>query len=642
MDARRSSSSPARQASARRASCARSPTAPARRAARVLEGGCVQVGTEGLPFGPLIEALRGLAYELPPAELDELLGSGPGGARPPDAAAAARSGRVPAAAAAGQFGAGPAVRARPAPASSGSRRGRRCSSSSEDVHWADRSTLELLGFLGRNLRQAPIVLVASYRSDELDRRHPLAAIPRRAGAHRPRRTARAQALRRPELAAQLPAILGAATRPGPRRAHPARSKGNAFYAEELLAAGTHRPPSGDPARGPAGPRRDAERADTGVVRLASAGGTRIRRRCWQASRGPTIATSMPRSARRWPGTCSSQDGAAEERNTPSATPSSRRRSTASCFPANGPGSTPRSRGHWQRAQPHARRVPGGRARLSLAGGARSAARIRAWISAGIAAEALYAFAEARGGLRTGARTLGPDPGRSRPRPARPGRTPDARRIPRRRPGPGPLGGLYPGSHRACRRRRPTRRERLLHERLGQYSSTRHGRPDRPRRYRRPSGSCPRNHRPPPARWVLSGLGRFYADTDRPVEAVAVCEEGYRSREPRARGTSRPGRWCHSGVAAALGEVETGLDTLGSARDAGGRPRRCPRGRRAHGPRSPVRCAYVPLGGGGGRRRRGGAYARAMALRARWAPLALMCGCPGALPAGALGRGRGGH
>ena len=44
--------------------------------ARVLEGGCVPVGTEGLPFEPLIEALRGLSRELPEAALDELMGPG--------------------------------------------------------------------------------------------------------------------------------------------------------------------------------------------------------------------------------------------------------------------------------------------------------------------------------------------------------------------------------------------------------------------------------------------------------------------------------------------------------------------------------------------------------------------------------------
>ena len=43
---------------------------------RVLLGGCVQIGDEGLPYGALIEALRGLARDVPPAELNVLLGSG--------------------------------------------------------------------------------------------------------------------------------------------------------------------------------------------------------------------------------------------------------------------------------------------------------------------------------------------------------------------------------------------------------------------------------------------------------------------------------------------------------------------------------------------------------------------------------------
>jgi hypothetical protein len=42
----------------------------------------------------------------------------------------------------------------------------------EDLHWADRSTLDLLAFLVRNL-QAGLLLVLTYRSDELHRRHPL-------------------------------------------------------------------------------------------------------------------------------------------------------------------------------------------------------------------------------------------------------------------------------------------------------------------------------------------------------------------------------------------------------------------------------------------------------------------------------------
>src|SRR5215210_4293235 len=43
----------------------------------------------------------------------------------------------------------------------------------EDIHWADESTRHLLRFLARALTDAPVMIVASYRTDELNRRHPL-------------------------------------------------------------------------------------------------------------------------------------------------------------------------------------------------------------------------------------------------------------------------------------------------------------------------------------------------------------------------------------------------------------------------------------------------------------------------------------
>ena len=43
----------------------------------------------------------------------------------------------------------------------------------EDLHWADQSTLDLAAFLIRSLRGGRVLLVATYRSDELHRRHPL-------------------------------------------------------------------------------------------------------------------------------------------------------------------------------------------------------------------------------------------------------------------------------------------------------------------------------------------------------------------------------------------------------------------------------------------------------------------------------------
>ncbi len=41
----------------------------------------------------------------------------------------------------------------------------------EDLHWADEATLDLLKFLGRRLQNAPVLLVASVRTDELSADH---------------------------------------------------------------------------------------------------------------------------------------------------------------------------------------------------------------------------------------------------------------------------------------------------------------------------------------------------------------------------------------------------------------------------------------------------------------------------------------
>ena len=43
----------------------------------------------------------------------------------------------------------------------------------EDVHWAEQSTRDLLGFLLARIVDERVALVVSYRSDDLHRRHPL-------------------------------------------------------------------------------------------------------------------------------------------------------------------------------------------------------------------------------------------------------------------------------------------------------------------------------------------------------------------------------------------------------------------------------------------------------------------------------------
>jgi DNA-binding CsgD family transcriptional regulator/tetratricopeptide (TPR) repeat protein len=43
----------------------------------------------------------------------------------------------------------------------------------EDMHWADEATFDLLRLLARRVETVPVLVVASYRDDELDARHPL-------------------------------------------------------------------------------------------------------------------------------------------------------------------------------------------------------------------------------------------------------------------------------------------------------------------------------------------------------------------------------------------------------------------------------------------------------------------------------------
>jgi DNA-binding CsgD family transcriptional regulator len=46
----------------------------------------------------------------------------------------------------------------------------------DDLHWADSASLDLLRVLARSLMQHPLLLLATYRVDELTRRHPLAQL----------------------------------------------------------------------------------------------------------------------------------------------------------------------------------------------------------------------------------------------------------------------------------------------------------------------------------------------------------------------------------------------------------------------------------------------------------------------------------
>ena len=205
---------------------------------RVLTGGCLELGDGGLPYGAVSEVLRGLAQEVGLPELRRLAG--------PDARELQRL--APGVRPVDQRGGeGPGVEL---DASSQLRLfeallgliGRLAAKGPlvvvfEDVHWADTSTRDLLVFLAHNLQQVATLVVATYRTDELHRQHPLrpvlARILRGDGVER----VDVGPFNRDEVAMLLEGILGDAPEPALLERVFVRSQGNAFFAEELLAAG---------------------------------------------------------------------------------------------------------------------------------------------------------------------------------------------------------------------------------------------------------------------------------------------------------------------------------------------------------------------------------------------------------------------
>jgi ATP/maltotriose-dependent transcriptional regulator MalT len=107
----------------------------------------------------------------------------------------------------------------------------------EDLHWADPSTRAFVAFLAHSLGSERVLVVATYRLDELHRRHPLrpllAEIERDPDVHR----IMLSPLSRDELARALEDILGDAPAADLVDRLYARSEGNPLFMEELLAAG---------------------------------------------------------------------------------------------------------------------------------------------------------------------------------------------------------------------------------------------------------------------------------------------------------------------------------------------------------------------------------------------------------------------
>ena len=110
----------------------------------------------------------------------------------------------------------------------------------EDLHWADESSRELLAFLTVRLRQAPVLLAATLREEDLDSstRRWLAELERRPSVTRLRLAGLSDA----EIAELVAGLLPADTRAGRLAEVVSAAGGNPLYAQELATAGPDGPP----------------------------------------------------------------------------------------------------------------------------------------------------------------------------------------------------------------------------------------------------------------------------------------------------------------------------------------------------------------------------------------------------------------
>jgi DNA-binding CsgD family transcriptional regulator len=239
---------------------------------RTLTGGCLELGPDGLPFAPFTAVLRQLVRELGADGVRALLAGRPAGelgrllpelAEQAGAQEEAYQGEARARLFEQVLGLLQRL-AETAPVAL----------IVEDAHWADRSTQELLTFLIGNLPDLPgLLIVATFRSDELTRTHPLRPLLAELGRLSWVERIELPRLTRAEAAEQMAAILSAEPTQALVEGVFARSEGNPLFVEHLLGCHDMVPTSlldivlASVQRLP---------EDTGdLLRVASVGGTRV-------------------------------------------------------------------------------------------------------------------------------------------------------------------------------------------------------------------------------------------------------------------------------------------------------------------------------------------------------------------------------
>jgi ATP/maltotriose-dependent transcriptional regulator MalT len=106
----------------------------------------------------------------------------------------------------------------------------------EDLHWSDQASQDLIYYLARAIEHDRVLIVATYRSDEIHRLHPLAALIARLTRDRLYQDLRLHPLSRGELAELLADTLEVAPTPVVLDALYERTEGNPFFTEEVLTS----------------------------------------------------------------------------------------------------------------------------------------------------------------------------------------------------------------------------------------------------------------------------------------------------------------------------------------------------------------------------------------------------------------------
>ncbi|MEV7340231.1 AAA family ATPase [Streptomyces sp. NPDC093544] len=205
-------------------------TSAGREGAIVVCGGCVEIGADGLPFAPFSTALRALRRLLP----DELTAAAAGQEDElarllPELGEASQGRRYEEEGMARLFELTARLLERVAA-------NRTVVVALEDLHWADASTRHLLAYLFRTLRSGRLVVVATYRADDIHRRHPLRPLLAELDRLRTVRRVELGRFSRAEVGRQIAGILAHEPDPGQVDEIFERSDGNAFFVEELAVA----------------------------------------------------------------------------------------------------------------------------------------------------------------------------------------------------------------------------------------------------------------------------------------------------------------------------------------------------------------------------------------------------------------------